>query len=186
MTTVFLSGSRKISRINDAIRQRVDNVVAKKLDIVIGDANGADRAMQAYLAEIGYEYVTVYFVGVQPRNNVGNWRTEGIAAPSNLTGRDFYTVKDKKMAQQADFGLVLWDGRSAGSIANVLEMLKSGKKAVVYFGPEKTFYTITSGEDAQKLVDKCDAESLREIDRKVKLDGALREINQSRQSALAF
>lgn len=186
MTTVFLSGSRKISRVNDAIRQRVDNVVAKRLDIVIGDANGADKAMQAYLAEIGYEHVTVYFVGTQPRNNVGNWRTECIPAPSNLTGRDFYTVKDKKMAQQADFGFVLWDGRSAGSIANVLEMLKFGKKVVVYFGPEKTFYTITSGEDAQQLVDKCDAESLSEIDRKVKLGGALREINQSRQSALAF
>ncbi len=129
MTTVFLSGSRKISRINDAIRQRINNIVEKDFAIIIGDANGADKAMQAYLASIDYPHVTVFCVGSHCRNNVGDWKSEMISASSNVTGREFYALKDKEMAHRADFGLVLWDGKSSGSIANVLEMLKFGKKA---------------------------------------------------------
>ena len=186
MTTVFVSGSRKISRINEGVRQRLDNMVDKRFDIVVGDANGADKAMQAYLAEINYTQVTVFFVGPEPRNNMGSWSTQNVSAPANLTGRDFYTLKDKEMAREADFGLVLWDGKSAGSIANALEMLKLGKKVVVYFGPEKSFYTLASGDDARRLIDKCDPDSVSEIGRKVKLAGTLWEINQSKQSSLAL
>jgi len=186
MTTVFLSGSRKISRINDAIRQRIDNIVAQDFEIVIGDANGADKAMQAYLAEIRYRHVTVYYVGEKSRNNVGDWRSENVAVSGNLTGRDFYTVKDKEMAQRADFGLVLWDGKSSGSVANVLEMLKFGKKVVVYFAPDKTFYTVGNEDDARRLIGKCDSDAISEIGRKVKLTGTLREIGQSRQNSFAL
>jgi hypothetical protein len=186
MTTVFLSGSRKISRINDAIRQRIANMVEQDFDIVVGDANGADKAMQSYLDDIGYRQVMVFNVGGHSRNNVGDWQSESVSAPPNLTGRDFYTLKDKEMAKRADFGLVLWDGKSAGSVANILEMLKFGKKVVVYFGPEKVFYTISNADDAQRLLDKCDTASISEIGRKVKLTGALRDINQSKQSMLAL
>jgi hypothetical protein len=186
MTTVFLSGSRKINRINDTIRERIDNIIDKDLNIVVGDANGADKAMQSYLAGVGYPHVTVYYVGGNSRNNVGDWRSQNVAVPSNLTGRDFYTVKDKEMARHADFGLVLWDGKSSGSIANVLEMLKHGKKVVVYFAPDKTFYTVSSEADARQLIAKCDADAIIEIGRKVKLTGTLREISQSKQSSLAL
>lgn len=186
MTTVFLSGSRKISRINEAIRQRIDNIIEKDFNIVIGDANGADKAMQSYLAEIRYPHVTVYYVGEKSRNNVGDWQSDNVAVSGNLRGRDFYMVKDKEMAQRADFGLVLWDGKSSGSAANVLEMLKFGKKVVVYFAPEKVFYTVSSEADARQLFARCDADAISEIGRKVKLTGALREISQRKQSSLAI
>jgi hypothetical protein len=90
------------------------------------------------------------------------------------------------MARAADFGFVLWDGKSAGSIANVLEMLRHGKKVIVYFGPEKAFVTVSSSEDAQRLIDKCDSHSLSEIGRKVKLAGPLIAINRNRQKSVAL
>ncbi|MEK6540803.1 MAG: hypothetical protein AABZ45_01645 [Pseudomonadota bacterium] len=186
MTTVFLSGSRKISRINDAIRQRINNMIEQRHDIIIGDANGADKAMQTYLAERQYDRVTVYFVGNAYRNNVGAWPTEQVFAPSHMTGREFYTLKDKEMAHAADFGLVLWDGKSAGTISNVLEMLKFGKKVVVYFSLEKRFFTLAKGEDAEQLINKCDPESVSEMSHKIKLTGALREISNARQTSLAL
>jgi hypothetical protein len=186
MTTVFLSGSRAISRINDEIRQRIDNIVEKDFNIVVGDANGADKAMQSYLAEISYPHVTVYYVGEKSRNNVGDWQSENVAVSGNLTGRDFYTVKDKEMARRADFGLVLWDGKSSGSVANVLEMLRFSKKVVVYFAPEKMFHTVSSEADARQLIAKCDADAISEIRRKVELTGTLRDISQNRQSSLVL
>lgn len=186
MTTVFLSGSRKISRINEAIRQRLDNMMANGLNIIVGDANGADKAMQSYLAERSYPHVTVFCAGGHCRNNVGEWQTHPVNVSPDLKGRDFYTQKDKEMAKRADFGLVLWDGKSAGSITNVLELLRLGKRVVVYYGPEKTFHTVSNIEAAQQLLGKCDQETFSSISRKVKIGGTLREISQNMQGSLAL
>lgn len=186
MTTVFLSGSRKISRINQAIRERLDNMVANKLSIIVGDANGADKAMQGYLAELAYSDVTVFCAGDRCRNNVGEWQTQAVSVSKELKGRDFYAQKDKEMAKLADFGLVLWDGKSAGSITNVLELLKLGKKVVVYYAPEKAFHTVSDIEAAQRLLGKCDQDTFSSISRKVQIGSTLREISQNMQGTLAL
>ena len=62
-TTVFLSGSRNISRLNDAIRMRLQTITDKGFHVVVGDANGADKAIQSYLATMQYANVTVFCVG---------------------------------------------------------------------------------------------------------------------------
>ncbi len=63
------------------------------------------------------------------------------------------------MAGEADYGLVLWDGESPGSISNVIEMLKRNKRVVVYLSPEKQFYAVEHLEDANKLLEKCQTAS---------------------------
>ena len=45
MTTIFLSGSRRLSRINLAIHKHLENMISCGLHIIVGDANGADKAM---------------------------------------------------------------------------------------------------------------------------------------------
>jgi len=60
MTTVFIGGSRAISRLNKTIRQQLDELIAKNCEFYIGDANGADRAVQQYLEEKHYRNVTVF------------------------------------------------------------------------------------------------------------------------------
>lgn len=162
---IFLSGSRSIRSLNDDMRRRLDNIIAKRMPVVIGDAHGADKAMQDYLKECKYGNVTVYFVGGSPRNNLGNWAASNVPT-SSLSGRDFYTEKDKRMAQEAEFGLVVWDGKSKGSINNVLELLRLGKRSVVYYWPEKKFYNVSSWNDADSLLRKSDSIPLR-------LDGQL-------------
>lgn len=155
MTTVFLSGSRKISRLNEAIRERVQNILDQGFRVVVGDANGADKALQGYLAEKDYRNVVVYCAGKVCRNNVGEWEVSKVSVDPKLKGRAFYTQKDKVMAEEADFGLVLWDCKSAGSINNVAELLKKGKKAAVYLSPEKRFVNVTSSEDVDDLIQSC-------------------------------
>jgi hypothetical protein len=186
MTTVFLSGSRTISRLGEDVRQRLQNMIDKGLTIITGDANGADKAMQAFLAEQGYSRVTIYYVGEAPRNNVGCWPVQRVAveAPARAS-RDFYAQKDHAMAKIADLGFVLWDGKSAGSLQNILWLLGEGKKAVVYFGPDKRFYTFKAQDEVVELLIKYDDDFLDDIERKIALPEELRKANR-RQTLLDF
>lgn len=166
MTTVFVSGSRSVSRINDMIRDRIKNMMDQNLAIVVGDANGADKALQKFLAEMRYSNVVVFCSGQTCRNNIGDWEIRQITVDPKLKGRAFYTQKDKAMAAEADYGFVLWDGKSAGSISNAFELLRLTKKAVVYFAPEKSFFTVSSLEDAHQLLEKCDSETFDSISKR--------------------
>jgi len=186
MKTVFLSGSRNISRLNDAIRQRLDNMASNNLNIIVGDANGADKAMQGYLSEIRYRNVTVFYVAEHCRNNVGGWATRSVAANPSLSGRNFYSTKDKEMARLADFGFVLWDGKSIGSIGNVFELLNAGKNVVLYYAPDKEFHSLRTENELMSLLQKCDPETLATIDKKLNISNAVRKIRASKQTTLAL
>ena len=51
MISVFIGGSRKIAKLPDPVRQRLDNIVSKSFTVLVGDANGADKHVQEYLAQ---------------------------------------------------------------------------------------------------------------------------------------
>jgi len=153
MTTVFISGSRKISRLNQEICHRLQNIVDQQFTIMVGDANGVDKAVQKYLSEIHYPNVMVFCSGFSHRHNLGNWNIKHVLVDPKLKGRDFYTQKDKEMAARADYGLVIWDGKSPGSFNNVMELLKRGKKILVYVDPHQEFYAVAKLDDVQKLLD---------------------------------
>lgn len=180
MTTVFISGSRHLSRLNQEVKVRLSNVVNQHFAVVVGDANGADKAVQSFLKEVGYQSVTVFCSGEKCRNNLGQWQVKPVKVEAKLTGRAFYTVKDKKMAEVADYGFVLWDGKSQGSYNNIVELLNQNKKALVYFAPKKDFVTVKSRADLGVLVQACDL-SLQE-----KLNMNTSAFQQTQQQALGF
>lgn len=186
MTTVFLSGSRGINRLNDKVRDCVMNMLDKEFRIIIGDANGVDKAFQKFLSDIQYSNVVVFCSGHVCRNNIGNWNVQQVAVDTRLRGRDFYAQKDKKMASTADYGFVLWNGKSAGSISNVLELLKNGKSAVVYFSPIKDFYTISDLDDARDLLRKCDKKAFDAIQKKINLNNVIRSVESASQGVMSF
>ena len=169
MKTVFVSGSRKISRLNQETRERLEKIIKQGLQVVIGDANGSDKAVQSFFAERGYSKVTIYCTGNICRNNVGTWNIHVVEADKNLSGRAFYTLKDKEMARNADVGMVLWDGKSTGSINNILEMASQNKLVVVYFFPTREFINVKKLDDAKVLLSKCEAKDLAEITKKSSL-----------------
>jgi len=186
MSTVFLSGSRKISRLNQDIITRLQNIIESGLAVIVGDANGADKAFQKFLADANYKNVTVFCSGNECRNNLGGWKIQNVEVDSRLKDRDFYTQKDKVMAIKADYGLILWDGKSTGSVNNVFELLRNEKVAVVYFQPEKKFYNIKNLQEADKLLKRVESEDLEIIKKKIKLTTTVREINEKAQQALIF
>ncbi len=166
---VFLGGSRKTRALNEVIRARIENVLEKEMLVFIGDANGADKAMQTYLADRGYRQVTVFCAGSECRNNIGQWETRYIEMNGKEKNFAFYAAKDKAMSEEADYGLMLWDGVSNGTLNNVLNLVERGKQVAVYFSPQKEFLTIQSLDDIKSLLSQCLPENVRSFDNKIGL-----------------
>ncbi len=170
MTTVFLGGSRRISRLNPEIRQRIDNVLSKGFAVLIGDAHGADKAIQKYLAQKGYRNVTVFCSGKECRNNLGKWKTELVA--TNRTARDFryYAQKDARMSEDADYGFFLWDGKSKGTLNNIMRLLTRNRGILVYLSPRKTFMTIMDINSLNGIINQCDPKNADSMRRMLKIE----------------
>ena len=150
---VFIAGSRALSRLNDALRQRLDRIIDERHAVLVGDASGADRAVQQYLADKRYGNVTVYCTGARCRNNVGQWPTMVVAPPAGVRGGfDFYAAKDREMAVRASHGLMLWDGESRGTLTNIRNLVDSHKPVVVYLSPAKAFLTVKTSVELDHLL----------------------------------
>lgn len=158
MTKVFIGGSRNLSRLPSLVTTRIENIISNGLTVLIGDANGADKAVQRYLADRKYKNVIVYCSGSAPRNNLAGWETINVAAESRKKDFRFYALKDERMAKDADYGFMLWDMKSKGTLNNVLNLLSEGKKALLYSSTEDSFYTIQRAADVFELLSRCDGE----------------------------
>jgi adenine-specific DNA-methyltransferase len=152
MNTIFIGGSRRVSRLPAQAKERLSNVIGSGFDVIVGDANGADKAVQKYLLEAAYEKVTVFCSGEQCRNNLGKWPTRNVQAPKSAKGFQFYATKDREMAREADFGLMFWDGKSAGTILNVLRLIGAGKKVVLLNVPAKSATSFKTANDWERFL----------------------------------
>jgi probable addiction module antidote protein len=156
MNTVFIGGSRHVSRLPPPAKERLDNIVKNGFRIIIGDANGADKAVQKHLSAVAYTDVEVFCSGDVCRNNLGDWPTRKIQPAKSVKGFQFYAIKDREMAQAADFGLMIWDGKSPGTVLNVLRLIKAGKKAVLVNSLEGKTTTFKAVSDWDLFLAHCD------------------------------
>jgi hypothetical protein len=159
MTSVFIGGSRAVSRLNSIIRAQLDDLIRRQCAIFIGDANGADKSVQEHFANHRYPHVVVYCME-RCRNNLANWPTKHVAAPGARKDFAYYAAKDLAMAHDAKCGVMLWDGKSKGTLNNVQQLLSQGKKALVYFAPEKAFHKLTTAQDLDELLGRCDQDAI--------------------------
>lgn len=158
MNTVFIGGSRFLYRVTAEISQRLDNIISKQMRVIVGDANGFDKAAQSYLAKSEYPSVVVYCTAGECRNNVGSWPIRAVDYAGVDHGRAFYTAKDDAMLADANYGLFIWDGKSKGTLRNIRMMADQGKPSVVYLSPLKQFVTIRQPSDLTKLSDETSSE----------------------------
>ena len=147
MTKVFIGGSRKVARISSPVRQRLDRIIDRGLQVLVGDANGADKAVQRYLGSRRYERVEVFCTNGICRNNIGNWPVRAVPAPGTARGFTFYVVKDEQMTREASVGFMLWDGASRGTVANIERLLDGHKKVLVYSAPTGRFLTFRNKQE---------------------------------------
>jgi len=170
MTKIFIAGSRQLSRLNADIKRRIDSMIEKGFTILVGDANGADKAVQRYLAEKDYRNVIVHCMAGNCRNNVADWPTRQIAASPGARGFAYYSTKDLAMVDDAAYGLMLWDGESKGTLNSVINMLRQQKPVVVYFAPKKKFHNLRSPSDLAQLLANCDPASMQRFERELGIE----------------
>lgn len=164
MNTVFVGGSRHVSRLPVQIKERLSNIVSSGHKVIVGDAAGADKAVQKFLLEAAYEKVTVFCSGTKYRNNLGCWPARAIETPRNAKGFQFYAIKDRQMAQEADFGLMIWDGESPGTVLNILRLIRASKRAVLFEMPKARFITFKTASDWNKFASELDAGLLADLE----------------------
>jgi len=156
MKKVFIAGSRRLSRLPGEVTQRLAEMIHRELTVLIGDANGADKAVQTYFAEQKYGNVTVYCTGGACRNNVGRWPVRAVPAPHAARDFAYFTAKDAAMADDADVALMLWDGQSSGTIVNVARLVTRAKPTVIYSAPTKAFATLKTPEELIDFLSAAD------------------------------
>ena len=162
---VFVAGSRRLSRLDAEVRRRLDNIVEKHLAVLMGDANGADKAVQEYLNTKKYGEVTVFCMEGECRNNIGHWPTHDVQA-ARPSKRDFayYSTKDRAMAEEADYGLMLWDGQSRGTLRNIIDLVHRGKTVVVYTAPDRSFHHLRRSPDLSRMLCHYNLSALHELE----------------------
>ncbi|MEZ9067740.1 hypothetical protein [Vibrio atlanticus] len=169
MTTVFISGSMRIKNLDDNVRFRLKHIIESGFNVLVGDADGVDTSIQEFLLQHSYPNVTVYCTGGQPRNNVGRWAVKNIISTASPGSRAFFTEKDLAMTKDSDFGLMVWDTKSTGTLSNAVELLQLDKKSRVYVNKEKIFIKVTTVQDLEHLVTFMSDFSYKKANEKIKL-----------------
>lgn len=155
MNTIFIGGSREVTKLPADVLARLDEIIKKGHHVIVGDANGADKAVQKYLADNKFKNVTLFVSGDKPRNNVGSWPIQSITADSKTKDYQFFAAKDREMARRADFGLMIWDGKSPGTLLNLVRLLQGSKIAVLYNVPLKQTVNIKTADQLRTFYRTC-------------------------------
>jgi adenine-specific DNA-methyltransferase len=145
-----------VTRLDAAVKQRLDRIVAKGLPVLIGDAAGADKAVQRYLDEHGHRHVEVFAAGDPPRNKRRELAPARDIAWPLAKGIRLLRGQGPRHGAEASVGLMLWDGQSRGTLMNVLRLADRGKTVVVYVQPRKAFVDIRTPADLSDLIRTVD------------------------------
>jgi hypothetical protein len=164
------------------IRQRLENIISMNFSILVGDANGADKAVQLYLHSTNYQNVEVFCTEGACRNNIGNWVLRSVPAETRERNAEFYSAKDRVMAEEATIGLMLWGGKSIGTLMNVYRLTTLRKKTVVYVVPDKTFIDVRSDDDWRSFLAHRDANVREKLKKRASLEGTVRRTADRQQS----
>ena len=153
---VFIGGSIGIDYLDYTVTDELDKYIIGELEILVGDAYGVDKLVQKYLEKHGYKNVKVYASNGRARNNIGLWKVQAIEVPSRVYGREFYTYKDYAMSADCDFGFMIWNGKSQGTLANIKRLLNYGKGVNVYLSEKRQMKSVNCYKDYKQLSEETD------------------------------
>ena len=149
---VVLGGSRKLAFMPEEVKARLESYMNSGVEFLVGDAPGIDRTFQELLNRNGYKNVTVLSSADQIRNNVGKWRTRFIDSGLKSKSHSRHTAKDRVMTAEAEAGIMVWDKESAGTIANVIDLVASGKPCLIYVAGDNELINIDSNSSLESLL----------------------------------
>jgi hypothetical protein len=159
----------RIKNLDKNVVERINNILNSGYQVIIGDADGIDSSVQEYLKSKVCDSVVVYCSGEQPRNNLGNWVLERVSTNASPGTRAFFTAKDLKMSEDCDYGLMVWDSKSMGTLKNAIELLKRKKMSLVYVNKVKEFIKVKDVTDFERLISYMSETSFVKADKKLNI-----------------
>lgn len=126
---IFIGGSKEIGALPYRMKKVLYSIVKQSHEVLIGDCYGTDLAVQQYLNKMKYRKVMVYTACKKARNNIGNWKE--IRVETDKTRFEAHRQKDSVMVAACDFSIMLWNGKSKGTYANIKELDDKGKKVIL-------------------------------------------------------
>lgn len=157
---VFIAGPRSVTSLNKESTDILKNIIEQQLTVLVGDAVGVDKLVQKFLSSCNYKNVSVYASNGLARNNIGNWPVHRVEVRKNIKGFDFYAQKDIRMAQAADYGFMIWDGKSKGTLNNIINLTAQNKAVKIFLIQNKTSVTINNLVSAGNLAKFLGSETL--------------------------
>ena len=152
---VFIGGARGIKHFNDEVKSKLHAIAKREVEVLLGDASGVDYAVQDFFKKIGYKKIVIYASGGKVRNNIGDWEVVSITVDENVYGYEFYKQKDIAMANDSDYGFMIWNGKSRGTLNNMVNLTKQKKTCMVYLEPKNKIFTLEKDTDLQALLLEC-------------------------------
>lgn len=148
---VFISGKVKYDRrISKRIQNELDSVMKANAKVIVGDAPGADKRVQDYLAEKSYRNVEVYTTDNEARNNVGNWKVNKISSDGYTDEREVRRQKDIAMTNAATRGFAISsddDREDSATSLNIKRMKEQGKQIDLYDFKKETYFVDEERKD---------------------------------------
>ncbi|MFT4929360.1 MAG: hypothetical protein ACI8WB_005491 [Phenylobacterium sp.] len=184
MYKIFVSGSMQIKNLDHNVINRIGNIMNSQFEVIVGDADGVDSSIQRYLQERHFKPVKVYCAGEQPRNNLGHWLVKSINTDAKPGTRAFFTAKDLEMAQDCDYGFMVWDAKSTGTLSNAIELLKIKKFSLVYINKAKEFLKVRRVEDLEKLLSYMSESAFAKANQKLGLTNQIESFKYTQSSFL--
>jgi hypothetical protein len=151
---IVLGGSRHLEYIPNEVAEKLDGWIAQDVQFLVGDAPGSDRAFQSFLQMRKYPNVLVLSSAGMIRNNLGNWPTELVESGLKSKSHSVHAFKDRKMTAISDFGLMIWDCESAGTLSNVIDLLKQGKECALWIAPDSELCNFDNYDSLNRWLDK--------------------------------
>lgn len=152
MKSIFIAGPRAIKKLNNKVLIKLKRLEENNFTIYVGDANGVDKLIQDFYHSLKYRNVTIFSSNSIPRNNLGNWNVNVINVDKSIKGFDFYAQKDKAMAKQADLGFMIWNGKSKGTLNNIINLRNENKKIILFLTPLEKFFVINTDKELQNII----------------------------------
>ena len=130
---VYITGSPEVISLPEAVTKRLDQIVDKGYDILVGDNKGFDSAIQKYFSMRKYRRVTIYVSGQHTRYNEGAFGEVHIPCWPGDSAVEFARLKNDAMIADADCAIAVWDGYSRAVRQDLEELLECGKKVLLYW-----------------------------------------------------
>jgi hypothetical protein len=178
---IVLGGSRHLEFIPSEIADKLLEWMEGSSEFLVGDAPGTDRAFQMFLSSKKYPSVSVYTSADEIRNNLGNWQVEKVESGLKSKSNAVHAFKDRKMSQIADIGLMIWDCQSAGTLSNVIDLVRQGKNCFIWVAPDSDLYQFDNQKSLEKWMNAYQDvrdESLKRLEKFEK-----REIKRSKSNS---